>query len=395
MIEKCNCTGFAVCHDICPVEAVKMEFDKEGFQYPRIDSSLCISCGACDRVCPVDKTYADGLHEVKVYAAKSREKCTQMCSASGGVFPEIARVILQRKGIVWGADFDTNFDVCHTYVKDCNHLAALCRSKYVQSNMLGVYKTIKEQLKDGQTVLFTGTPCQTSGLARFVGNKLKSNLFLVDIICHGVPSIMIWREFIRELCDYNGENVKNISSIAFKYKDTIRKWNHPGFRVVWKSGQEYIDYSNMSWYENGYLSNLYVRPSCHTCKFKNLNSPSDLTIGDFWGCADVLPEMYDEDGVSVVFSKTEKGKEILTWIQNNADYIQIPYEIAVKYNSRIIKPTPVNKNRNKFWKYYLGHKEKTMEDMELIVKKCTNKSIYDHIREKIGYLKRDLWGKLR
>lgn len=395
MIEKYNCTGCAACHDVCSVGAIKMEFDKEGFLYPRIDSDKCISCGACNSVCPIDRCYVGGLHEVKVYAAKSRDKCTQMNSASGGVFPEIARIILQREGVVWGAAFDTNFDVCHTYVKDLNHLTALCRSKYVQSNMIGVYKTIKDQLKDGQTVLFTGTPCQTSGLARFVGDKLKKNLFLVDIICHGVPSVMIWREFIKELCDCNGENVKNISSIAFKYKDIIRKWNHPGFRVVWDSGKEYIDYSNMSWYENGYLSNLYVRPSCHTCKFKNLNSPSDLTIGDFWGCANVLPEMYDEDGVSVVFSKTEKGKKLLMWTQNNIEYKQISYENAIKHNSRIVKPAPANKKRGMFWKYYLGHDKKNMSDMEYIVKKYTKKNICTYIRENFICFRRKLWEKIK
>ena len=390
MVEKYECTGCGACHDSCPVNAIEMRPDKEGFLYPIINFERCISCGVCERVCPVGKTYDEQKNRPTVYAGRAKDKSIQMHSASGGIFPLIAKHIIQQSGFVWGASFNDDYNVCHTFATNESELGQLCRSKYVQSDLYGAYKNIKEQLKEGRLVLFTGTPCQTSALASFIGNDLRKNLILVDVVCHGVPSPMIWREFLKELSDSQSEDSRNISSISFKYKDSVRKWIHPGFRVVWRSGKEYLDYSNMSWYENGYLGNLYVRPACHSCRFKGLNSPSDLTIGDFWGCAEVMPEMYDEDGVSVLFSKTEKGAALLLAIQSDMKYKEITLEEAIEHNARIVEPTAMNKNSIKFWKYYYTQSEKNLENMGHIVQVCTRTGYYELLRCKIARLRRAL-----
>lgn len=390
MIEKNKCTGCAACHDICPVNAIIMKPDAEGFLYPYIDEAHCISCCACERVCPVDKYNDSKINDAEAFAAKSRKKNTQMSSASGGIFPEIAKAVLDENGIVWGVAFDQNYQVYHTCIYSSDNLEMLCRSKYVQSNTIDVYKTIREQLRNGQKILFTGTPCQVSGLSRFVGEKLSANLYLVDIICHGVPSPKVWNEYIRELCVYNQETVNNISSIAFKYKDDVRKWNHPGFRVTWNSGREFVDFSNNTWYENGYLGNLFVRPSCHSCSFKDLRSPSDLTIGDFWGCSDVLPDIFDENGVSVVLSKTEKGNQLITKIKNRIEYMPISSDIAVKHNARIIKSAPPSRNRSKFWKSFEKMEKKTIDKMNRIVDRYTRKTFVERIINYMLRIKRTL-----
>ena len=284
MISKENCVGCAACENVCSVGALAMKVDEEGFSYPFLDESKCVHCNKCVKVCPVlNHPYDNNKLKAEFYGMKSRDVNTQINSASGGVFPELAKLFLSdSNGFVWGATFDENFYVVHKCIDSKQHLDNLCRSKYVQSNLTGVYKEVKKQLQNGKRVLFTGTPCQTTALKNFIG-KNDDNLYLVDIICHGVPSPEVWQEYLTELSEEYSEKKEDICSVCFKYKDGARKWTHPGFLVKWEDGKEYIDFSNNTWYENGFLNNLYVRPSCHICKFKSLSSISDLTIGDFWG----------------------------------------------------------------------------------------------------------------
>ena len=382
MVDKSKCVGCMACVSVCPTKALYIDKDQEGFNYPILLQNMCINCNACKRVCPVLEI-DEKKEEAMYYAMKSKNFNIQINSASGGVFPEIAQWILRDDGIVWGAKFDSNFDVRHDYVVSENELPLLCRSKYVQSDMTNVYESIRRQLRNGKKVLFSGTPCQTTALAKFVGSELKSNLYLVDIICHGVPSPGIWQEYLDELCKQKCRRKEDIIQICFKYKNNTEKtWLHPGFYVKWKDGTEYIDFSANTWYEKGFLGNLYVRPSCHKCKFKSLRSTSDITIGDFWGCKELYPDFLDINGVSLVIIKTKKGEFMKDKIIDNMNSILISKDEASKYNSRLIEPSQKNLKRKKFWKKYNGL-DRNMNDMDKLVKKLTYLSLYDRIRNKI------------
>lgn len=382
MVEKYKCVGCVACVSICPTNALYMERDKEGFNYPILDQNKCISCNACKRVCPVLEIEEKIDEEATFYAMKSKNYNIQINSASGGAFPEIARWILRGKGIVWGAKFDSNFDVRHGYIVSENELSLLCRSKYVQSDMTNVYNSIKRQLSDGKKVLFSGTPCQTTALAKFVGEKLRSNLYLVDIVCHGVPSPSIWQEYLDELCKQKSQRKEDIIQICFKYKNNEKTWLHPGFYVKWKDGTEYLDFSDNTWYEKGFLGNLYVRPSCHECVFKSLRSISDMTIGDFWGCKELYPDLFDINGVSLVIVKTKKGEYIKKKITDNMNFILISKNEACKYNSRLTEPSQKNFKKQKFWEKY-NDLDKNVNNMEKLIEELTYFSFYDRIKNKI------------
>ncbi|SEW42643.1 Coenzyme F420 hydrogenase/dehydrogenase, beta subunit C-terminal domain [[Clostridium] fimetarium] len=371
MLEKIKCTGCSACGDICPKRCIQFNMDEEGFYYPVIDGKLCVECKACENVCPVLHQPIQRLTETKCYALKNKNYNIQIKSSSGGVFSEIAFYVLRDKGIVWGAMFDKEFNVVHSYVTNENDLYKISRSKYVQSRMDSVYIEIRKQLQNGLLVLFSGTPCQVTALSNFLNtDRYKNQLILIDIVCHGVPSPMIWQEFLKTISKKFNKRREDIKYIAFKIKDNSKyEWTHSGFSIEWKD-DKYIDYANCSWYENGFLGNLYVRPSCHSCEFKNLKSTSDITIGDFWGCDKVIPAFNDRNGVSILFTQTDAGKKLFGDISNKFEVIPISVEDACRYNYRITNPTPKADRRNFFWENYKQiNNERSYDQIDLLIAK--------------------------
>lgn len=333
---------------------------------------------------------------INCYCGKNINKEEQLSSASGGIFPVLAKQVIDDGGIVWGALFD-GINVVHGFVDNMHDIDKLQRSKYVQSDNSKSYVRILEQLKDGKSVLYTGTPCQVNGLYMFLKSKKQdiSKLLLVEVVCHGVPSPAVWNNYMSKLSNEYDETITNITNIQFKYKDEKKFfWNHPGFLVEW-GDKKFVDYSNHTWYENGFLGNLFVRPSCHECAFKKFNSFADLVIGDFWGCDKVKPEVFDKNGVSVVFSLTEKGEQIVRSCSDDLILKKIDEGSATKYNSRINVPSPASRNRKKFWQEYniINQHNATNNEINVLVNNCLKESIYQKCTGKVKRGIKKLLGK--
>lgn len=176
----------------------------------------------------------------------------------------------------------------------------------------------------------------------------------------------MWNRYLNEISKKFRESIDNIEDIKFKYKDKKRYiWRHPGFKIVWKDDKKYEVFSNKTGYENGFLTNLFVRPSCHDCKIKKLTSNSDITIGDFWGVEKILPTFYDEEGVSIAMVQTERGRELFDAVKGTFSVTSITIDEATRYNQRIVVSSTANRNRNKFFS-----KLNSEEPIDEIVKRC-------------------------
>lgn len=239
------------------------------------------------------------------------------------------------------------------------------------------------QLKEGKKVLFSGTPCHATALYNFIPSKYHSNLVVIDVVCHGVPSPGIWKKYLEYICNREEKSITDITSIEFKEKDQYTyHWTHPGFKIKWKDGKVYEDFSNHTWYENGFLGNLYVRPACHYCNQKELRSRSDIQIGDFWGCEKVYPDFMDEDGVSIVIIKSIKGKELFEKAKQRLLYKKITYQEAYAHNPRIIKAAKPNLNRNQFWKT-IDISSSSGEEISEKVETCLRYNTFQNIEDRI------------
>ena len=394
-IAHSKCTGCLACVDVCPLKCITVTNDEEGFVHPKVDSEKCQNCGLCDRVCPVQHKRESRMGRTSFYAAKSKNKEVQMYSASGGLFSVISTDILKHGGYVIGGGW-SNLEVIPMCIGSTDELGKLQRSKYVQSNCKGIYNVIKRKLQKGDTILFSGTPCQINALSSYLRDKLKDKLYLVEVVCHGVPSPKVWEEFVKTVSKKYKKSAEEIKSIEFKYKDGKDFfWNHPGFCIEWTDGTKMLEYSNCTWYENGFLGNLYVRPSCHICNFKNLETDADLTIGDFWGCENLYGDFFDTNGVSVVSVNTQKGKELFERIRPDLDCIEISKEDAVKYNPRFISPTKPSKKRKLFWRRFAKFNTDdscAYDNLEKLVDKCIQSTWLEKIslnaRIKFGKFKR-------
>ena len=193
--DKSKCCGCSGCMNICPKNAIIMKEDKNGFKYPIVDKEKCINCGLCEKVCPILNNKKEQQKEIKAYACYNKNIEERLKSSSGGIFILLAKEILKRNGIVFGAAFDENFNVKHISIDNEKDIEKLMGSKYVQSNMGKVYKEVKEFLENGKYILFSGTPCQIEGLKKFL-KKDYDKLYTQDIICHGVPSPKIWQMYL-------------------------------------------------------------------------------------------------------------------------------------------------------------------------------------------------------
>lgn len=366
-----DCCGCEACAQRCPVQCISMQEDGEGFLYPHVDTQRCIDCGLCEKVCPVLNQSAP-RKPLAAYAAKHPDEAVRMSSSSGGVFTALAEAVLARGGVIFGARFDEHWEVVHAYTETLEGLSAFRGSKYVQSRIGESYKACERFLMQGREVLFSGTPCQIAGLRLFL-RKEYPDLLTVDVICHGVPSPLVWRKYLENTMRPKGADGKNtvlsflnempvITGISFRNKKL--GWKKFGFEIrgmsaskadqnsVLKSGinQEKIalfEPLDKNLFLRGFLANLYLRPSCHLCPARCGRSCSDLTIGDFWGIRNYRPDLDDDKGTSVVLVNSQRGSELLEALQLNKT--SMPYDSVLPGNPSLELSSPEPRYREMFW----------------------------------------------
>lgn len=318
--KKQDCCGCSACVQRCPRHCISMKEDAEGFLYPDVDMTQCIDCGICEKVCPWLN-----LHEKSkiqdVLGAKNIDRKERMESSSGGVFIALAKKVIENGGVVFGAVFNECWEVVHTYAENLKDVKSMMGSKYMQSRMENSYREAKGFLKRGRTVLFTGCPCQITGLHNYLGKEYH-NLISVDFLCHGVPSPGVWRKYLTEVSTSFPKEINGIS-LDFSTKITgidFRNKQQSGWKNFYltitglSNGTEKVllsDKHKNNPFMKGFLGDLYLRPSCYNCKCKNGASHSDLTIADFWGINSIMPDFDDDKGVSLVLVNTDKGRNVL------------------------------------------------------------------------------------
>ena len=377
--ESKLCTGCASCSQICPQEAVGMAANDEGFFYPCINTELCSDCGLCRKTCPVNKAISivtikqnknecimlnddsrdkstifgsadlsDKKHlsdkQRNAYACYSKDEDTRSKSSSGGVFTQIAQSILSKNGVIFGAGFDGEFKVRHTYVENEKELDGLRRSKYVQSDTGNTFREARAFLKEGREVLFCGTPCQIAGLKAFL-NREYENLLTCDLACHGVPSPKVWRMYL----DYIKEKYKSsISAVSFRDKST--GWNSSSMKINFSDGSQYIDRVKKEIFFIGFGKSIFNRNSCYNCKFRIQNTKADITLADFWGIDKQNDSDFsDNKGVSLVITHNTAGENALSRIRGQVCIKQRTLDEAVQHNPRLVSSVIEPSGRKSFF----------------------------------------------
>ena len=339
---KTRCSGCTACYAACPVSCIVMVADEEGFAYPFIDSEKCTDCDLCRKVCPARHS-TKNTDEPSVFACWYKNDEVRRASSSGGLFTLLAEKVLQSGGVVFGAAFDENFEVNHTYIEKIEDLDKLRRSKYVQSNIGNTFQDVKRFLSEGRKVLFTGTPCQISGLNNFL-HKNYANLLLVDIICYGVPSPAVFRSYRREMEQRNGAKITD-----FSFRDKTLGWSPAQMNISMSGGKKYVSLLSDDPYGGGFFGNLFLRPSCHHCCADNFRSGSDLTLGDYWGIDEAHPLFNDKKGVTVALIKTEKGHKIWQTLQQEIKSLQSSLDKALQGNPCLYRSVTPHPNRSPFF----------------------------------------------
>ena len=378
ILKKEECCGCGACVNACHNNVIKMLEDKEGFLYPVIDGDKCVDCGLCKKVCPVINKQNNIEYETCYLAVKNKDEAVRRQSSSGGVFTAIASKIIEKNGVVFGVGFNDKLTVEHFAVEQVESLNKLRGSKYLQSNTKDSYKKIKELLKNGNQVLFSGTPCQVAGLKSFLGKDFD-NLYTQGVVCHGAPSAKIFRKYLDE--------------IEQKQESKITKVNFRNKENGWKKYYVTFEFENgkvlsMPFFENPYmkafLKNLSLRPSCYDCNFKGDKLSADITLADYWGIEEVLPEFDDDKGTSLVIIHSEKGKKLFDSVCDCFEVVLTSESQAVNGNPSIVKSSYKNPNRNKFFKKVYD------KPLDKTVDKCSKSSIIRRIKNKFKAILRKI-----
>ena len=338
--EKSMCSGCYACVEACPYNCIEMKEDDEGFLYPVVDEAKCRKCEKCVKVCPFLNPYSPS-DEIKAYLVKNEEKSALKQSSSGGAFSLFAEDIINNGGIVYGAALE-NLVCKHMAAQTQSEYEAFRKSKYVQSDIGNIYPKVKEDLRQGLKVLFTGTPCQIAGLRHYL-NKDYENLICADVICHGVPSPGVFELYCQGLQEKFSGKVK---SVLFRHKN--RKWQSVlDMTVVLDDGTTQIIKNDV--FLRGFLLNLFLRPSCYECKANGNKSGSDITLADYWGVEVIHPDLQNNDGSSLVIIKSQKGAKALENVQNKALVLSTDFAKATVFNKTLYIPSTKNLRREAFF----------------------------------------------
>ena len=352
IIKREECCGCSACQQICPRHCITMEPDNEGFLYPQTDIKKCIGCHLCETVCPVRHSERERI-PIEVYAAYNKDEHIRSISSSGGLFTVVAEEVIKRGGIVFGVRFDEEWNAVFDYTKEVDDLQLFRGSKYVQAYMGDAYKNVRFFLEQGILVLFTGTPCQISGLKSFLRKGYK-HLILLDLICEGVPSPKVWQKYLHEEKDkqskiyFSSSKETYIKYLSFRNKEF--GWKQFGFvlQLASKSHEKIVNanINRSSTYLQALFNYLDLRPICYECPFKGCRSQSDITIADYWGINYLHPEMDDDKGTSMVYINTLNGRDFFPF--SDVHLLKTNYEEAFHYNN-IVTSVKKHPNRDKFY----------------------------------------------
>lgn len=338
------CCGCGACAAVCPRGCVEMRADRCGFLHPVVNAGTCVGCGACERACPaLGERGPDGCEVVLWARAKDGDLLRR--SSSGGVFGLLAREVLAGGGIVAGAAWtDDCKSVRHVVVENPSGLDSVMRSKYVQSEVgLEVYRAVRNALRSGRKVLFSGTACQVAGMRGYLGNLADSDLFLgVEVICHGAPSPLLWRRWVGHVGDREGRAVADVNM-----RSKEAGWMSYSERYECAAGHVCSTVFNRDWYMRAFLANASLRSSCYACPVKR-SSGSDVTLGDFWGARERQPEAFDDRGVSAIIVNTPKGLAALEGILPGLEWGESSLGAVLPGNPSLERSTSPYKEREAF-----------------------------------------------
>jgi len=331
-LDKNRCNGCSGCHNICPLDAIDMTADNEGFKYPIINYNKCINCGKCDAVCPMKyEIERDNSNDPKVFAAWSLNEEFRINSTSGGIFSELAMQVLNNLGYVCGAVYAGDNMVEHFITCSIDDVARLRQSKYVQSDINYIYRKIGNLLSGNKIVLFCGTPCEGGGLLNFLkcAGIGKSKLILVDFVCRGSNSPKVYQLFLEDLEKRYGSGIRKVW-----FKNKTYGWNRFSTKIEFEDGLIYFKDRFSDSYIRGYIeANLYIRPSCGQCAFKGFPRVSDITLGDFWGISLEDKSKDTDKGTSLVIINSTIGDVIFNDIREKIFFEKKQIEDAIPCNS--------------------------------------------------------------
>lgn len=335
-----KCTGCGACVQRCPKQCISWTQREFGFRYPQIDKDACVNCGQCEKVCPIDKALEVSA-EQKAYAAVHKDDEVLAKSTSGGAFTAIADAVFAQDGIVYGAAMLDGMQVKHIRTSGKDDFEGLRSSKYLQSDTGTTYQMVEQDLKQGKTVLYSGTPCQIDGLKNFLGKDYE-NLYTVDIVCHGVGS----QAYFDKYMDYARERYGKIKALRFRSKE-YAGWSCGGVVVVVDSSDclkkiPYRDFDN--YYYSYFLSGDIYRKSCYSCKYANTNRVGDFTLGDYWGVEALNLPLQTENGCSLLLVNNRHAMQLLDEIES-LDRVETTVEQAAHCNKQLNAPSKLMDSR--------------------------------------------------
>lgn len=347
-----DCCGCSACAQTCPKACISMVPDEEGFLYPHVDAGKCVGCNRCEAACPIlqkPKFFNLTQKGARAFGGWHRDEKIRELSSSGGAFTLLAEHVLKLGGVVFGCALNEKMQAVHIGIDRIEDLDRLRRSKYVQSDINGAYRSVRCALDAGRKVLFVGAPCQAAGLHAYLGTY-HENLYVCDFICHGTPSQKVFDAYRTDLERRFGER---ITSFSFRNKD--HGWHPSGLQLgteaVTKSGARHRHFPAFrDAFMNGFLDDLYLRPSCYNCAFKCLPKYyASFTIADFWGVQRKHPELNDGKGTSLLLVHDRHGEELFDAVKGNFVYKEVPMADALVRNQSICKSVRANKLRASFF----------------------------------------------
>lgn len=345
MRKVCDtCCGCMKCVEICPVGAIKEVIDDEGFSVPMIDDKLCVKCGQCEKRCQYNNVKPSEPEITLKFAAQYNNDQVRKNSTSGGIFTALSDYFFSLNGAIFGVKLNPDFTASYYKATDRQSWTAMHGSKYIQADSSKLFQAVKDEYVN-KPVLVVATPCVIAAIREFFQNKVPANVFLVDIVCHGVTSPKVFHDTIKFIENKSRENV-----ISYQFRSKEKGWHTYIESASTSSGNVLMNERYMRVFRGLYGSQCISRKSCSVCPYANMNRQGDMTIGDCWGIDQVAPDFDDNKGTSLVLINSAKGKEIFEKIKPKLNIMSLNKDDCMQ--EQLVSPSRESRKRNRFWAEY-------------------------------------------